>query len=357
MSIIKPGQKKSKKKIIFFLVNGLLIVVIVAAIVWGISTYFNLDKSLYTNDAQVEEYINPVNTRIPGYIKEVRFTEHQQIKKGDTLVIIDDREYKIQLEQAEAAWLSALASRNVTASAVNTVHSNVSVADANIKSAQARLWNAGQNYRRFENLLKDGAATRQQFDQVKTEYDALLAQTQALQQQRLTTNFSTEETSKRINVNDAEIKRTHALIDMAKLNLSYTVITAPYDGFTGRRNIQEGQLLQAGQILLSFVRNDSKWVVANYRETQMANLKIGQKMHLKIDGFDNKKFIGVVAAMSQATGSRYAAIPVDNSTGNFIKVQQRIPVRIEFIPGVNNLQDIDLLKAGMNAEVSVADNK
>lgn len=352
MSTIKPVKKNSKEKFILFLVNGLLILGIVAAIIWGVSTYFNLDRSLYTNDAQVEEYINPINTRISGYIKEVRFTEHQKIKKGDTLVIVDDREYKIQLEQAEAAWLSALASRNVTSSSVNTVHSNVSVSDANIKAAEARLWNAEQNYHRFENLLNEGAATRQQFDQAKTEYDALFAQTQSLQQQRLTTNFSTEETSKRIYVNDAEIKRAHAAVDMAKLNLSYTVITAPYDGVTGRRNVQEGQLLQAGQTLLSFVRDDSKWVVANYRETQIAYLVTGQKMYLKIDGFDNKKFIGKISAMSQATGSRYSAIPVDNSTGNFVKVQQRIPVRIEFVPGENNPQDIDLLKAGMNVEVS-----
>lgn len=352
MNNIKTVTGKSSKKIIFYLVNSLLILAIIAAIFWGISTYFKLDKSLYTNDAQVEEYINPINTRIPGYIKEVRFSEHQKIKKGDTLVLIDDREYKIQLEQAEAGWLSASASRNVTLSSVNTVNSNISILDANIKAAEAKVWNAEGNYRRFKNLLEEGAATRQQFDQVKTEFDALNAQMKALHKQKLTTRFSTLETSKRINVNDAEIKRTHAAMDMAKLNLSYTVIVAPYDGVTGRRNIQEGQLLQAGQTLLSFVKNDNKWVVANFRETQIAKLKTGQKLFLKVDGFDNKKYWGRVAAMSQATGSKYSAIPVDNSTGNFVKVQQRIPVKIEFIAGENNLQDIDLLRAGMNVEVS-----
>ncbi|HEY6900160.1 MAG TPA: biotin/lipoyl-binding protein, partial [Puia sp.] len=270
----------SSKKVFRLVVTILLAVSIAVAIGWGIDTYLRLDRELYTNDAQVEEYINPVNTRIPGYIKTVNFTDHQRVRKGDTLVIIDDREYKIALEQAEAAWLSARASRSVTALAVSTVHSNRDITDANIRSFDARLWNAEQNYRRYEQLLKEDAATQQQFDAIKTEYTSLLEQKEALVRQRKTTDLSTEETSRRVTVGDAEIKRAHAALDLAALNLSYTVITAPYDGVAGRRNIQEGQLVQAGQTLLSFVRKDSKWVVANYRETEVTQLHIGQKMRL-----------------------------------------------------------------------------
>ena len=347
-------MKLNTKRTKTILINGLLTISAGAFIVWGASTYFDLDKNLYTNDAQVEEYINPINTRIPGYIKEIRFTEHQAVKKGDTLVVIDDREYKIQVEQAEAAFMAARASKTVTASSVTTVQSGLNISDANIAAAKARLWNAEQNYHRYENLLNDGASTRQQFDQVKSEYEALLAQTQALQQQRATTGLSTVETSKRITVNDAEIKRTHAVLDMAKLNLSYTIITAPYDGFTGRRTIQEGQLLQAGQTLMSYVRNDSTWVVANYKETQIAKLSIGQKVKLRVDGFSNKEFDGVVASIAQATGSRFSAIPTDNSTGNFIKVRQRIPVRIEFIKNQATTDFLNRFRAGMNVEVRIA---
>jgi membrane fusion protein (multidrug efflux system) len=355
MSDSTSENKASGKKWMIITVNGILVISLSAAVIWGILTYFHLGNDLYTNDAQIEEYINPVNTRIPGYIKDVRFQEHQYVKKGDTLIIIDDREYKIQLEQAEAAYLSALASKNVTSYAVNTVHSNLSVSDANIGAARARLWNAQQNLHRFENLLKDGAATQQQFDQVKTDYDALLAQINALVQQKHTTSLSTEETSERINVNDAEIKRAHAAVAMAKLNLSYTIITAPYDGITGRRVVQEGQLLQAGQTLLSFVRNGQKWVIANYMETQVSHLHIGQKMRLTIDGLDDKIMMGQIVAISEATGGRYSAIPLDNSTGNFIKVQQRIPVRIELLAPKNELSDLKRLRAGMNVEVH-ADN-
>jgi membrane fusion protein (multidrug efflux system) len=351
MSDINPGHKAPKRKITIIIINSVLSVLIICAIIWGISTYFDLDREAYTNDAQVEEYINPVNVRIPGYIKEVRFEEHQPVKKGDTLVMIDDREYKIALEQAEAAYLSALAAKNVTSSSRNTVQSNLGVSDANIAASNARLWNAEQNFHRYQNLLKEGAATQQQFDQVKTEYDAIVNQTLALKKQRNTTNLTTNEVSKRIDVNDADIKRAKASVELAQLNLSYTLITAPYDGITGRRNIQEGQLVQPGQNLLSFIRNNEKWIVANYRETQLAKLHIGQKVKLVVDGLDDKIMTGRISAISEATGSRFSAIPLDNATGNFVKVQQRIPVKIALSKQDNKQADIDQLKAGMNVEV------
>jgi membrane fusion protein (multidrug efflux system) len=351
MSDINPGHKEPKRKITIIVSNGLLAVSIILAIIWGFSTYFNLDTEAYTNDAQVEEYINPVNVRIPGYIKAVKFDDHQRVKKGDTLVTIDDSEYKIALEQAEAAYLSAQAAKIVTSSSQHTSQSNLEISDANISASKARLWNAEQNFHRYQNLLKDGAATQQQFDQVKTEYDALTDQTNALVKQRNTTTLTTSEVGKRIDVNDAEIKRAKAAVDLAKLNLSYTIVTAPYNGVTGRRNIQEGQLVQAGQNLLYFVRNNDKWVVANYRETQIEKLHVGQKVSLDIDGFSNKTMIGRIAAISEATGASYSAIPLDNSTGNFVKVQQRIPVKIELTRDDNKQYDIDQLKAGMNVEV------
>jgi membrane fusion protein (multidrug efflux system) len=341
---------KNKKQLV---INSMLIVVAAAFIIWGISTYFNLERDLYTNNAHIEKYINPVNTRIPGYIKEVRFYEHQNVKKGDTLVLIDDREYRIQVEQAEAAYLAARASKTVTASSVNTVQSGISTTDANIEAANARLWNAEQNYHRYENLLRDGAATQQQFDQIKTEYETLAAQTRALHEQRATTSLSTVEASNRISVNEAEIKRTHALLDFARLNLSYTLITAPYDGVTGRRTIQEGQLVQGGQTLLSYVRNDSTWVVANYKETQVTKLYIGQKVKLQVDGFGSQKFYGMVTAIAEATGSIFSAVPTDNSTGNFIKVQQLVPVKIEFNDSQENKEFLKQFRAGMNAEVRI----
>ena len=343
--------KTADRKWVTVTINILIICILAGFIIWGILTYFNLNDDVYTDDAQVEEYINPVNARVSGYIKTVHFFEHMPVKKGDTLVVIDDRELKIQYESAKAAYLSAKASRGLSTSSVITVGSNVGTAGANIAAAEARLLNAKKNMDRFSNLLGEGAATQQQFDQVKSDYDALLAGKRALVQQQLTAHFSTHESEKKVFINDAEIQRAQAAMDMAKLNLSYTVITAPYNGVAGRRSVQDGQLIQAGQTLLSFVKNDDKWIIANYLETQVSRLKEGMKVRLKIDGLSGEEFKGKIVAISEATGARYSSVPLDNSSGNFVKVNQRIPVRIELVD--KSVGQLMKLRAGMNVQVEL----
>ena len=349
------ASKKAKKKsnrVKTTVINLLVFAFAVGGFYWLVTNYFHLNEDNFTNSAQVEEFINPVNTRVAGYIKEIKYNEHQAVKKGDTLVILDEREIRTQLAQAEAAYQNALASRNVTSSAVNTVSNNVNVANANIAGAKARLWNAEQNLNRYRNLLASEAVTRQQFDQVKTEYDATRAAYETLISQKNTASLATGETRSRLGVNDAEIKRTAAMLDMAKINLSYAVITAPYDGIMGRRLINEGQLVQPGQQLGTIVLNGQKWVTANFLESQMPGVKIGEKINITVDALGGKKLVGEVTAISAATGSKYSNVPVDNSTGNFVKVQQRIPVRIEFTPK-NKKEDLDQLRAGMNVNVTL----
>ena len=349
------ASKKAKKKsnrVKTTVINLLVFAFAVGGFYWLVTNYFHLNEDNFTNSAQVEEFINPVNTRVAGYIKEIKYNEHQAVKKGDTLVILDEREIRTQLAQAEAAYQNALASRNVTSSAVNTVSNNVNVANANIAGAKARLWNAEQNLNRYRNLLASEAVTRQQFDQVKTEYDATRATYETLISQKNTASLATGETRSRLGVNDAEIKRTAAMLDMAKINLSYAVITAPYDGIMGRRLINEGQLVQPGQQLGTIVLNGQKWVTANFLESQMPGVKIGEKINITVDALGGKKLVGEVTAISAATGSKYSNVPVDNSTGNFVKVQQRIPVRIEFT-SANKKEDLDQLRAGMNVNVTL----
>lgn len=352
---VQPPIKKPKKKsnkVKTTVINLLVFAIAVGGFYWLVKHYFHLGDNNFTNSAQVEEFINPVNTRVAGYIKEIKYTEHEAVKKGDTLVILDDRELRTQLAQAEAAWQNARASRDVTSSSVNTVSNNVNVANANIAGAKARLWNAEQNMNRYKNLLASEAVTRQQYDQVKTEYDATRAAYETLRSQKNSASLATGETRSRLGVNDAEIKRTSAMLDMAKINLSYAVITAPYDGVMGRRLINEGQLVQPGQQLGTIVLNGQKWITANFLESQMPRVKIGEKMNITADALEGKKFIGTVTAISAATGSKYSNVPVDNSTGNFVKVQQRIPVRIEFTAD-NKKEDVSQLRAGMNVSVTL----
>lgn len=344
-------KKENKKNRIRAIISNIIVFLIIGfGLFWLVREYFHVGDKTYTEAAQVEEFINPINTRVSAYIKEIKFIEHQPVKKGDTLVILDDREILTQLGQAEAAYQNALAQRAATSSSVNTVSNNVSVMESNIAGAKARLWNAEQNLNRYKNLLASEAVTRQQYDQVKTEYDAQKAAYETLINQKHSASLSTTEVKSKLGINDAEIKRTKAALDMAKINLSYTVITAPYDGVMGRRTISEGQLIQPGQQVATIVLNGQKWVTANFLESQMPDVKIGERMMMTVDALGGKKFEGVVTAISAATGSRYSSVPTDNSTGNFIKVQQRIPVRIEFTES-NKKADLNKLSAGMNVNL------
>ncbi|OPC04012.1 hemolysin D [Elizabethkingia ursingii] len=356
MSTTVEAKKKANKKnkIKNRIANAIVFVILIGGFYWLIREYFHIGDKDYTEAAQVEEFINPVNTRIAGYIKEIKFIEHQQVKKGDTLLILDDREIQTQLGQAEAAYQNALAQRSATSSSVNTVSNNVNVMESNIAGAKARLWNAEQNLNRYKNLLAAEAVTRQQYDQVKTEYDAQKAAYETLVNQKQSANLSTTEVKSKLGINDAEIKRTKAALDMAKLNLSYTVITAPYDGVMGRRAISDGQLVQAGQQIATIVLNGQKWVTANFLENQMPKIAVGKKIMMTADALGGQKFEGEVTAISAATGSRYSSVPTDNSTGNFIKVQQRIPVRIEFTSS-NEQQKLNQLRAGMNMIIKLKD--
>lgn len=360
----EKSKKKSNKRA--KIINYLVLILVLGGLFWVVKAYFNIGNDRYTNAAQVESFINPINTRVSAYIKEIRFIEHQYVKKGDTLMILDDREIQTQLGQAEAAYMSALASKNAVLNSVKTATNNVNTATSNAQSAKAsieatkaRLWNTEQNYKRYENLLKDEAVTRQQFDQIKSDYEAQKAQLeaqisqyQAVVNAKTTSELSVNEVQSRLGMNDAEIKRTENALEMAKLNLSYTVITAPHDGIMGRRTVNIGQLLNPSQQVATIVDINNLWITANYRENQMKNVTIGGLAKIKVDALGGKEFEGKITAISGATGARYSAVPVDNSTGNFVKVQQRIPVRIEFTEN-NKPEDLKLLRAGMNVEVTL----
>ncbi|MGM5630760.1 HlyD family secretion protein [Apibacter raozihei] len=338
-------KKKLRRNII---VNSICILITLIGIGWVIHYFWRYYEYEITNDAVIDQYITPVNTRIAGYIKEIRFNEHQKVKAGDTLVIIDDSELKIRLLDAQAALKDAQASKEVLSFNIRTSENTVAVSEANIAEARVRMENARKDYLRYENLLKEESVPQQQFDQKKTEYEAYQAKYESLVRQKQTNVSSSEGISKKQENAEALILRSQANLDMAKLNLTYTVITAPYDGYVGRKSIEIGELVQAGQVLTNIVKNNDKWVTANYKEKQIANIYIGQKVNIRVDAVKDKVFEGRVVAISEATGSKYSMIPTDNSAGNFVKIQQRIPVRIEFT--AMSKEDKDKLRAGMMVE-------
>lgn len=301
-----------------------------------------------TNDAQVESYINPVSARAGGYIKSVRFNEHQLVKQGDTLVILDDREYMAQLEVAEAAVEDSHAQLNVLQASIDLAQTGTKVNNDQIRSAHAKFVQQQQDIRRYENLIKEEAVTGAEFEQVKAHYDVAESDYSASKNILKTSVVRVAELKTHFALLQADIKRKEAGLKLARLNLSYTVIRAPYSGRLGRKNILEGQQIQLGQPLVSIINEKEKWVMANYKETQVENMYVGQPAEIRIDAIDNKVFKGKIVAIAGSTGSRFSLLPADNSTGNFVKIIQRVPVKIEFLD-----KQTERVVGGMNVTVAV----
>lgn len=339
-------QKKNKSGKIFTAIGVLLIC---GGLVWIVSLFWGHSSSVTTDDAQVEQYLSPINVKVPGYISEIRFTEHQYVHKGDTLLIIDDSEYRIRLMEAEAMLKDARANKNVIGATLSRTENSALVYDSSIAEIEARINKLRRDKARYENLVERNAATPIQLEQIETELIALEAKLESARQQKRTANSSVTEVQTKTESVEAAILRATAAVDMAELNLSYTVITAPCDGWLGRRALEVGQLVNAGQTITNIMPDEQKWIIANYKETQIKDLKVGQRVRITVDAWPDDKFEGIITHISAATGSKYSMVPTDNSAGNFVKIQQRIPVRIDFV----NLSKDDnrKLAAGMMAVV------
>lgn len=329
-------------------VNITCILLAGSCIVWAVNYFWKYVHYEITNDAMVEQYITPLNIRAAGYVKDIRFTEHQYVHAGDTLLILDDREYRIRVKDAEAEYMNAKGDKEVLLASIESSQTNIAIRDAEIEETRIRLGQQGKEYHRYENLIRDESVSRQQYEQVKADYDATKARYEALLHQKEAAQSQFKETTRRQTGAEANILGREAALDMARLNLSYTVLTAPYDGYIGRRSLETGQYVQAGQTISYLVRSSDKWITANYRETQITHIYIGQPVRIKVDAFPNRVFHGTVTAISEATGSKYALVPTDNSAGNFIKVQQRIPVRIRIDDASD--EEMGTLRAGMMVE-------
>ena len=342
-------MKQKRKK----LINNIVIVFVIACgITWICSKFVHLGNVEYTDNAQVKQLIVPANSRVQGFIKKICFEENQYVHKGDTLVLIEDTEFRFRLAQAEADYQNAISGKTAMVSTISTTQNNLSVSDAGIQETQIRLDNAEREYNRYKNLLGQSAVTKQQYDNVKTNYDASKARYELLVREKQSTSLVKQEQTHRLGQNSAGIRLAEAALGLAKLNLSYTVITAPCDGTTGRKNIQEGQLIQPGQALVDLVDENDKWIIANYKETQTANISNGQVVNIEVDAIPDVVFKGTVESLSQATGASFSLFPQDNSAGNFVKVEQRIPIRIKFSKD-NKSEYLKRLRAGMNVECEV----
>lgn len=358
----KAVAEPKKRSKVFLII---LIIMLIAGGWFGISKYTYAMHHEETDDAQIQADISPVIPRVSGYVNEIRVKDNQVVHKGDTLIVLDDRDLKLKVDQAEAAL--ATAETNVEAARANAgaAHSGIASSeagintiDAQIATAQVNVTRTTQDFDRYANLIQDHSITEQQYELALAAKETAVRQLQVLEQQKKQASLQTgvvssqsNATAQQIDVARSMVKQREVEVEDARLNLSYAVITAPEDGRVSRVNVQEGQYLQAGQSVFSIVHNTRLWVVANFKETQYKKMRVGQSVVVHADAFPKHDFEGTLSSFSPATGAEFALLPPDNASGNFVKVVQRLPVKIEFVNNGDTL--LNRLKAGMNVDVDV----
>jgi membrane fusion protein (multidrug efflux system) len=353
------NQKSNKKRII-------IVVLILSGLSYGIYKYMHSLSHETTDDAQIEKNMNPIIPRVMGYVTKVYIKDNDYVKKGDTLFTIDNNDYIVKLEDAKAALIAAQGNFEVSKADIGSALASVSVSDANVQSAggtietaKIRLGRATNDFERYNNLYKNHSITKQQYEQALAAKQEAESQLRILQDQQKASSFQksviiakSKVSNKQSEVASANIKRAEAMLEAAKLNLSYTVVTAAIDGQVSKIAIQPGQLVQPGQALFYIINNQEAWVIANFKETQLNKMKMGQKVTVKVDAYPDTDFEGEITSFSPATGSKFSLLPPDNATGNFVKTIQRLPVKIS-LNATNDPEKIKLLRPGMNVDVDV----
>jgi len=310
------------------------IVLLLGAGFWGFKrwSFSRLHES--TDNAQVDGHIVPVVAKVGGYVEKVAVDENGKVADSGLLVVIDPREYQVKLAQAEADLAGALAasgdSRGEGQAVANlrTVSSQRDVGDAQVIAARAALTKASADLARAKELAAKQIISLAQLDAAQASFDAATATLTATERQVNAATSGISNAQAGVRLAQARLAASRAARDNAALQLSYATIIAPLGGTVSRKNVEVGQLVQQGQTLMSIVSDSGLYVTANFKETQLARLRIGQKVDLEIDAYGGEHAEGEIESIASATGARFALLPPDNATGNFTKVVQRVPVRI-----------------------------
>lgn len=346
----EKNEALKKGKIRNLILTILSFAFLIAGALWIVSLFFDFSTYESTNNAQVEAYINDVTARATGHIKEIRFEANELVHKGDTLIILDDEEYLIKVKQAEADLAIAEGNLHSLEQTVITSASNQDAAREKLVGDLASLEKAKKDYERFKNMIADSAVTRNQYDQVVSKMKSEEAYLKAGEKQLLASGSITKQSYTNLQAAKATVMRKTADLDAAKLQLSYTHIIAFVDGYVGERTLSIGQLVNANQVVATIVLNQNLWVIANFKETQVKEISQGQEVAITVDALGGKEFKGKVTNFSPATGAKFSMVQPDNATGNFVKITQRIPVKIAFEASA---KELEMVKPGMNVTVDV----
>ncbi len=359
----------------------LIFILALAGIAYAIWSYYAARET--TDDAQVDAHIAPISARVSGTAIQINVENNDRVTRGEVLVRLDPKDYQVALEKAKADLADAVAGHRAattavpithtsTASALETARANLAAAQKEVNAAEARLreaeanhTKAAQDLQRFAALVQKDEVSRQQYDTaVATETAARasvdaaraavataqshVAQAEAQVRSAGTAPQQVAVTQAQAGAAGANVQKSQATLDQAELNLQYTTIVAPVNGIVSKRNVELGQVVQPGQPLLAIVDLDHIWVTANYKETQLEHMKVGQRATVHVDAY-NRDFKGHVDSIGGGTGAVFSLLPPENATGNYVKVVQRVPVRIVFEPG----QDLSGLRPGMSVETTV----
>lgn len=352
-------KKKSKKKL--FLITGVFsLILIITLIFWIRSIGFES-----TDNAQLDANIIPIRTSVSGYIKTIHFKDNEHVKKGQLLITIDDTDLKARVAQSQAALENAKANLLSVKNNAHAVSQNADAASLssesvqqNINSAKAKLKKSDDDFKRIENMFNAKAATPAQYeaskadlDISKAQFDGAVNQYKSAAAQSQGVHSQAEAQQAQITLAEALVNQREAELVLSQTQLDYASVKSPCDGIVSKRAVEEGQYITIGQPLCSTIDNGNLWITANFKETQLKKLKPGQKVEIKLDAYPGIEMKGIVESFVGATGAKFSLLPPDNATGNFIKVTQRVPVRIAITDYSKDKADI--LFPGLSAFVEV----
>jgi membrane fusion protein (multidrug efflux system) len=394
-------------------VKWALLALAVAAAIGGYFAYRYYANRVSTDDAQIDAHIDPISARVGGPVIAVRVNDNEHVTKGQVLVQIDPHDYQIAVERAQANLAAAEAAAHAAQTAVpitttntqsqlRTAEANVASARAGVRAAQnevdaakaklnsalarlresqARNTLAGQNLKRMEELVAKDEISRQQYDAAVAEArsaeaavsaaeasiaqekqnvavaESHVAQAEGALQQAQAAQYAAETAPQQVAVSqarsrtaEAEIQQANAALAQAMLNLKYTTVVAPEDGVVGKKTVELGQVVQPGQPLMAIVPLSDVWVTANFKETDLEHMRPGDRAEFTVDALGGRKYKGYVQSLAPATGAKFSLLPPENATGNYVKVVQRVPVKIVLNPGENK---DELLRPGMSVVATV----
>jgi membrane fusion protein (multidrug efflux system) len=344
---MENSPKKSFKN---YIPRFILVIILISAAFYAYNKYQYNQVYETTDNAQIETYTVPVVPRVGGYVNAVNMKDFEQVKKGQLLVDIDDNEQRLALVELEAMYQQMLTDVENALASIKNTNMIIAAAESGLKTTALRKEKAQKDAERDTKLFADNAITKRQIDDSKSNLEVLIAQYDSQNQDWMASKSRIEVLSSNLHKAEAALAVQRVKIDQQKLKLTYSKVYASENGKIGRKSVEPGQFIQPGQTLATIVQDSLYWVVANFKETQISRLAVGQEVNPKLDAFPEMELKGKIADFSDATGAKYALLPPDNASGNFVKVTQKIPVKI----AINDVEKLrDKLRAGMSLEVEV----